>query len=131
MEIFTSNKTIAIVGLSLKEDRDSNRVARYLQQQEYKIIPINPLHESILGLKSYPNVTEIPESIDIVDIFRKSEAIPEIVDTSLEKGVKVIQMQLGIVHNESAKKALEAGLKVVMNECMMVEQKKMKEKKNE
>jgi predicted CoA-binding protein len=124
-EILTSNKTIAIVGLSPKEDRASNRVAKYLQSQGYKIIPVNPQYPEILGLKSYAKISDIPEEIDVVDIFRKSSAVPEIVDDAIKKGVKVVWMQEGIIHNESAKKVLEAGIKVVMNKCMMKEYKKL------
>jgi predicted CoA-binding protein len=124
-EILTSNKTIAIVGLSPKEDRASNRVAKYLLNQGYKIIPVNPQYPEILGLKSYAKISDIPEEIDVVDIFRKSSAVPEIVDDAIKKGVKVVWMQEGIIHNESAKKVLEAGIKVVMNKCMMKEYKKL------
>lgn len=124
-EILTSNKTIAIVGLSPKEDRASNRVGKYLQNQGYKIIPVNPQYPEVLGLKSYANIGDIPEDVDVVDIFRKSNAVPEIVDDAIKKGVKVVWMQEGIIHNESAKKALEAGKKVVMNKCMMKEHKKL------
>lgn len=123
--ILISNRTIAIVGLSPKEDRASNRVARYLQKKGYKIIPVNPMHDNILGLKSYSNLNEIPEEIDIVDIFRKSEVVPEIVNQAIEKGAKVIWMQEGIVNNAAAKKAIAADLQVVMNRCMMKEHKKI------
>ena len=130
-EILTSNKTIAIVGLSPNEDRASNRVAKYLQNQGYKIIPVNPQHSEVLGLKSYANIGDIPEDIDVVDIFRKPSAVPEIVDDAIKKGVKVVWMQEGIIHNESAKKALEAGKKVVMNKCMMKEHIKLMATKKE
>lgn len=130
-EILKAAKTIAIVGLSPKEDRDSNRVARYLLKHGYKIIPVNPMHSTILGLKSYANLNEIPNEIDVVDIFRKPDAISELVDDAIEKGAKVVWMQLGIVHNEAAKKAMDAGLKVVMNKCMKIEHSQLKDLKKE
>lgn len=124
-EILTTIKTIAIVGLSPKNDKDSNQVARYLLDAGYKIIPVNPNYEMILGLKSYPDLSKIPEDIDAVDIFRKPSAVPEIVEAALRKGVRIIWMQEGIVNNEAADKAKNAGLKVVMNKCMMKEHIKM------
>jgi predicted CoA-binding protein len=125
--ILESAKTIAIVGLSPKRDRMSHNVAKYLKFQGYNIIPINPTQDSILGLKSYPDVNAIPENIevDVVDIFRKSEAVPEIVDGAIKRGVKVVWMQEGVIHNEAAQKALDTGIKVVMNRCMMKEHRKM------
>lgn len=124
-DILTSVKTIAIAGLSPKEERDSNKVARYLQQEGYRIIPVNPNYDEILGLKSYPSLSEIPGDIDVVDIFRRPSAVPEIVESAIRKGAKVIWMQEGIVNNEAAEKAKNAGLKVVMNRCMMKEHIKM------
>ena len=129
-EILQTNKTIAVVGLSPKEDRDSNRVARYLNEHGYKVIPINPMHDNILGLRSYADLNEITEKIDIVDIFRKPEAVPGIVEDAIKKGAKVVWMQEGIVNNEAAKTALDADLKVVMNKCIMKEHKMMMAKKH-
>lgn len=123
--ILTTIKTIAIVGLSPKGDRDSNQVARYLLDAGYEVIPVNPNHEEILGLKSYPSLSEIPENIDAVDIFRKPSAVQDIVQAAVQKGVKIIWMQEGIVNNEAADMAISAGLKVVMNKCMMKEHMKM------
>lgn len=124
-DILIKVKTIAIVGLSPKEERDSNKVARYLQQEGYKIIPVNPNYDEILGLESYPNLSDVPEEIDVVDIFRKPSVVLEIVESAIKKGAKVIWMQEGIVNNEAAEKAKNAGLKVVMNKCMMKEHIKM------
>ena len=124
-EILAPSKTIAIVGLSPKEERDSNKVASYLQKEGYKIIPVNPGYDEILGLKSFPNLSEIPEDIDVVDIFRRPSVVAEIVESAIRKGAKVIWMQEGIVNNEAAEKAKNAGLKVVMNKCMMKEHIKM------
>ena len=123
--ILNTVKTIAIVGLSPKEERDSNKVARYLLKEGYRIIPVNPKYQEILGLKSYPSLSVIPEEIDVVDIFRKPSAVYEIVESAISKGAEVIWMQEGIVNNEAAKKAKNAGLRVVMNKCMMKEHIKM------
>jgi predicted CoA-binding protein len=128
-DILNTVKTIAIVGLSPKEERDSNKVARYLQKEGYKIIPVNPKYQEILGSKSYPSLSVIPEKIDVVDIFRKPSAVYEIVESAISKGAKVIWMQEGIVNNEAAKKAKNAGLRVVMNKCMMKEHVKMTRQK--
>jgi len=120
-EILQSSKTIAIVGLSADESKDSYRVAKYLKEHGYKIIPVNPKYSEILEEKCYPDLKSIPEKVDIVDIFRKPEAVPSIVYDAIEIGAKVIWMQLGICHNVAAEKARNAGLKVVMNKCTKVE----------
>jgi predicted CoA-binding protein len=120
-EILTSYKTIAIVGISNKPDRDSYIVAEYLLNQGYKIIPVNPNIDTVLGLKAYPDLISIPEDIEIVDIFRRPEFVDEIVDQAIEKGAKVVWMQLGVINESAAEKARKAGLKVVMNKCIKVE----------
>jgi predicted CoA-binding protein len=120
-EILTSYKTIAIVGISNKPDRDSYIVAEYLLNQGYKIIPVNPNIDTILGLKAYPDLISIPEEIEIVDIFRRPEFVDEIVDQAIEKRAKVVWMQLGVINESAAEKARKAGLKVVMNKCIKVE----------
>jgi hypothetical protein len=120
-EILQNAKTIAIVGISADESKDSFRVAKYLQEHDYKIIPVNPKYSEILGENCYPDLKSIPEKIDIVNIFRKPEAVPPIIDEAIEIGAKVIWMQLGICHNEAAEKARNAKLKVVMNKCTKVE----------
>jgi predicted CoA-binding protein len=120
-EILTSYKTIAIVGISNKPDRDSYIVAEYLLNQGYKIIPVNPNIDTVLGLKAYPDLISIPEDIEIVDIFRRSEFVDEIVDQAIEKGAKVVWMQLGVINESAAEKARKAGLKVVMDKCIKVE----------
>ncbi|MBI2845231.1 MAG: CoA-binding protein [Chloroflexi bacterium] len=118
LKILSQYKTIAIVGLSPKLDRYSNYVGQYLQSQGYRIIPVNPNYPEILGEKSYPDLLSIPEPIEVVEIFRRPEDVPPIVDQAIKKGAKVIWMQEGIVHEEAAKKAREAGLLVVMDRCM-------------
>jgi uncharacterized protein len=120
-EILTSYKTIAIVGISNKPDRDSYIVAEYLLNQGYKIIPVNPNIDTVLGLKAYPDLISIPEDIEIVDIFRRPEFVDEIVDQAIEKRAKVVWMQLGVINESAAEKARKAGLKVIMNKCIKVE----------
>lgn len=122
--ILSSARTIAIVGLSPNEEKDSNRVARYLLNAGYEVIPINPNCNNILGMKSYPDLRNVPQKVEIVDIFRKPDAVPEIVEQAIEKRAKLVWMQEGIVHNKSAEEAKKAGLKVVMNKCIMKELRK-------
>ena len=122
--IFESVKTIAIPGLSPKEDKPSHRVAKYLQSQGFKIIPIYPKEDFILGEKVYRSLAEVKEQIDMVDMFRKAEVADAIVD-AIEKrdDVKVLWLQEGIVNNAAAQRAKDLGLKVVQNKCTMVEHK--------
>jgi len=120
-DILKSAKTIAVVGLSPKPDRPSYGVTSYMQAQGYTIIPVNPAHAEILGEKSYKSLLEVPQPVDIVNIFREPAAVPEIVDQAIAKKAKVIWMQEGIVHNAAAEKARAAGLKVVMNKCIYKE----------
>jgi predicted CoA-binding protein len=121
-EIFKNVKTIAIPGLSPKEDKDSHRVAKYLQEQGYKIIPIYPKEDTILGEKVYRSLAEVTEQVDMVDMFRKAAVADEIVDV-IEKrdDIKVLWLQKGIVNNIAAKRAKDLGLKVVQNRCTMVD----------
>ena len=119
--ILENHKTVAVVGLSPKPERDSHMVAQYLKEHGYRIVPVNPGQKEILGAKSYPNLKAIPFRIEIVNIFRRPEAIPPIVDDAIEIGAKVVWMQLGIAHNQAAEKAREAGLEVVMNKCIKIE----------
>jgi predicted CoA-binding protein len=118
-EILHSGKVIAVVGLSDKADRDSHRVAAYLQRAGYRIIPVNPAVKEVLGEKSYASLREVPEKIDIVDIFRKPEAVPQIVEEAIAVGARVVWMQEGIAHNAAADQARAAGLAVVMNRCIL------------
>jgi predicted CoA-binding protein len=120
--IFNSVKNIAILGLSPDESKDSHKVAKYLQEKGYKIIPVYPKEETILGEKVYRSLLEIPFDVDMVNIFRKPLALNAIADACIEKkGVKVFWAQKGIVNNEAAKKAKDAGMIVVQNMCSMVE----------
>jgi predicted CoA-binding protein len=119
--ILTEFKTIAVVGLSPKPDRPSYRVASYLKSKGYRIIPVNPNATEILGEKCYPNLSSIPEKVEVVDIFRRPEDVPPIVDEAIKVGAKAIWMQEGITDEESARKAEKAGLLVVMDRCMYKE----------
>ena len=124
-ELLRNARTIAVVGLSDRPGRDSYRVAAYLQAQGYRIIPINPNKDEILGEKCYPGLTAIPDPVDIVNIFRTVAVIPGIVEDAIKIGTKAVWMQQGLVHNESAGKARTAGLCVVQSRCLMVEHKKL------
>ena len=117
--ILASARVVAVVGLSDNPGRDSYHVAAYLQRQGYRIVPVNPKLTDVLGEKAYARLTDVPEAVDVVDIFRRAEAVPEIVDDAIQIGAKAIWMQDGIVHNAAADKARAAGLQVVMNRCML------------
>lgn len=122
LAILESVKTIAVVGLSPDESKASNRVAKVLQEHGYKIIPVYPKEETILGEKVYKSLMEIPFAVDMVDIFRKPKAFDSIVDECIERGdVKVFWGQLGLVNNQAAQKAENAGMKVVQNRCPKIE----------
>ena len=114
-EQLTKSKVIAVVGLSPNPERDSYDVAKYLQEQGYRIIPVNPTADEILGEKSYPDLKSIPEPVDMVDVFRRSDTVPPVVDEAIEIGARYIWMQDGVEHEEAAKKAEEAGVQVIMN----------------
>src|SRR5437763_3280442 len=118
-ELLKRSKTIAVVGLSSSPLRPSHGVAAYMQSQGYRILPVNPEISEALGEKSYPSLAEVPEKIDIVDIFRRSEFVPEIVDEAIKLRVPVIWMQEGVVHEAAAEKACKAGLFVVMDKCIL------------
>jgi uncharacterized protein len=117
-DILLSTKTIASVGLSSNTEKESYWIVSYLKDQGYHIIPVNPTATEILGEKAYPDLESIPEKIDVVQVFRKSEDVPPIVDDAIKVGAKVVWMQEGIVNQEAAQKAREAGLQVVMDACM-------------
>jgi predicted CoA-binding protein len=120
-EILKSSKTIAVVGCSRDPEKDAHKVPKYLKERGYKIIPVNPFAEEILGEKAYKNLSEIKEKVDIVDIFRPSEECLEIVKEAVKLKPKVIWMQLGIENKEAEKLAKENKIKVVMNKCIMKE----------
>lgn len=117
-DILLSTKTIASVGLSANTEKESYWIVSYLKDQGYHIIPVNPTATEILGEKAYPDLASVPEQIDVVQVFRKSEDVPPVVDDAIKVGAKVVWMQEGIVNQEAAQKAREAGLQVVMDACM-------------
>jgi predicted CoA-binding protein len=120
-QILEQYKTIAVVGLSSNEERPGYYVPAYLQSAGYRIIPVNPFLDQALGEQAYPELSSIKDPIDVVQIFRRPDEVPAIVDQAIAIGAKAIWMQLGITHKEAADKAHKAGLKVVMDACMMVE----------
>ena len=124
-EILRMGRTIAVVGLSAKRYRPSYGVAEYMQRAGYRIIPVNPHETEVLGEKCYPDVESVPEPIDIVDIFRRSEFVPEIVEAAIRKGAKAIWMQEGVIHEEAARRAKEAGLEVVMDRCILKDHRRL------
>ena len=123
--ILKESSTVAMVGLSARTESDSNRVARYLKEHGYRVIPVNPTVDEVLGEKSYPTVQAIPEAPDVVDVFRAAEHAPAIVEDAIAAGAKAVWLQLGIVNKEAAERARQAGLLVVMDHCMMREHKKL------
>ncbi len=120
-KLLTETKSIAVVGASPKPWRDSGAIAEFLSRKGYKVFPVNPQYQEILGMKCYPDLKSIPEKIDLVDIFRKPEEVGPIIDEAIAVGAKSIWMQLGVVNNDAAANAEKAGLSVVMDRCIAVE----------
>jgi len=119
-DILLSARTIASVGLSSNQEKESYWIVSYLKDQGYRIVPVNPMAAEILGEKAYPDLESVPEKIDVVQVFRKPEDVPPVVDSAIKIGAKVVWMQEGIVNEEAAQKARQAGLQVVMDACMRV-----------
>lgn len=124
-EILNSSRVVAVVGLSPKPDRPSYRVAGYLKEQGYRIIPVNPGAREILGEPSYPDLASISEPVDVVDIFCSSEEVPAIVEEAIKIGAKAVWMQEGVINDKAAARARSAGLLVVMDRCMLKEHRKL------
>jgi len=124
-EILHSSRTIAVVGLSGKRFRPSYGVSEYLQKVGYRIVPVNPMETQVLGEKCYPDLDSVPGPIDIVDIFRRSEFVPEIVEAAIRKGAKTIWMQEGVIHEAAARRAEEAGLTVFMDRCILKDHRRL------
>jgi len=124
-KILKDNKVIAVVGLSSNPDRPSNQVAAYLKGKGYKVIPVNPNEKEILSEVCYPSLSAIPGHVDVVDIFRKSEDCPPIAQEAVKIGAGVVWMQEGVVSEEAAKCARDAGLRVVMDKCIKKEHQKI------
>ncbi|MDQ1474134.1 MAG: uncharacterized protein QOJ99_5614 [Bryobacterales bacterium] len=119
-------KTIAVVGLSGTRWRPSYGVSEYMQANGYRIIPVNPKETEVLGEKAYATLDDVPVPVDIVDVFRQSQFVPEIVDAAIRIGAKCVWMQEGVVHEEAARKAREAGLEVVMDRCILKDHRKLR-----
>jgi predicted CoA-binding protein len=120
-KILEDCRTIAVVGLSSNPSRASNGVAGYMKRQGYKIIPVNPKEEQVLGEKSYPTLADVPIKIDLVDVFRRSEEAGKVVDEAIKIGAKAVWLQEGVIDNAAAERAQEAGLLVVMDRCWLKE----------
>ncbi len=128
LQILSSTRSIVVIGASPKEHRDSNKVTRFLIEEGYEVYPVNPgqADKTIHGKKVFASLLDIPETIDMVDIFRNKEAVPQIVEDAIVKKSKTIWMQLDIVHKTAAERAETAGLKVVMDRCPLIEIKRLK-----
>ena len=127
-DILTKYKTIAVVGLSSNPTRPSYGVTEYMQSSGYQIIPVNPNETDVLGEPSYATLAEVPQKIEIVNVFRRAEEVPPVVDAAISAGAKVIWMQLGIANEAAAEKARAAGITVVMDACILVEHKRRRQK---
>ena len=123
--LLRDSRTIAVVGLSAKLWRPSHGVSEYMQRNGYRVIPVNPGIAEALGEKSYPDLDAVPDPVDIVNIFRRSEYVPEIVEAATRKGAKAVWMQEGVIHERAAARARAAGLTVVMDRCILKEHRKL------
>ena len=124
-EILKSTHTIAVVGLSNNHMRPSNGVAEYLVRVGYRVIPVNPNETEVLGEKSYARLEDVPEKIDMVDVFRRPEFVPDIVESAIRVGAKTVWLQEEVVHEAAAERARAAGLNVVMDRCILKEHRRM------
>lgn len=127
-KILREYRNIAVVGVSPKPDRPSYRVASYLAEHSYNVIPVNPNAQQILGKPCYPSLSAIPEPVEVVDIFRRAEDVMPIVEEAIKIGAKVVWMQEGIINEPAASRAREAGLRVVMDKCMLKEHQRLTQK---
>lgn len=121
LRILGNARSIALVGVSANPLRASNFVATYLVKTPYRVYPVNPMYEEVLGLKCYPTLADLPEVPDIVDVFRRTEEIPAVVEEAIAVGAKVVWFQLGLRHDQAALRAVEAGLEVVQDRCLKIE----------
>ena len=121
LQIIQNYRTVALVGVSANPIRSSNFVAAYLVRTDFTTYPVNPGYDEILGLKAYPTLADLPQPPDIVDVFRRRDALPDVVDEAIDVGAKVVWFQLGLRHDEAAQKAIDAGLKVVQDRCLKIE----------
>jgi predicted CoA-binding protein len=120
-DLLRTSRTIAVVGLSSDRHRPSYGVSAYMQRHGYRIIPVNPNEQEVLGERAYSRLEDVPKSVDIVNVFRRSEFVPEVVEAAIQIGAKAVWMQQGVVHQSAAQKAQEAGLTVVMDLCILQE----------
>ncbi len=120
-KILEDCRTIAVVGLSSNPGRASNGVAGYMKREGYKIVPVNPREEQVFGEKSYPSLADVPGKIDLVDVFRRSEEAGAVVDEAIKVGAKAVWLQEGVIDDQAAKRAQDAGLLVVMDRCWLKE----------
>ena len=124
-DLLRSAHTIAVVGLSSNPMRPSNGVSEYMKRAGYRIIPVNPNETEVLGEKSYARLEDVPEPIDVVNVFRRPQFVPEIVESAIRIGAKAIWLQEGVIHEAAARRAQQAGLDVVMDRCLLKEHRKM------
>ena len=125
-EILRSARVIAVVGLSSQRGRPSYQVSAYMQAAGYRIIPINPNETEVLGERAYARLEDVPETIDVVNIFRRPEFVPPVVESAIRVGAKAVWMQEEVIHDEAARRAREAGLRVVMDRCILKEHRRWK-----
>ena len=125
-ELLKNSRTIAVVGLSSRRMRPSYGVSEYMQRAGYKIIPVNPNESDVLGEKAYARLEDVPEPIDIVDVFRRPECVQDVVDSAIRIGAKAVWMQEGVVNETAAEKARQAGLAVVMDRCILKEHRRLR-----
>ena len=125
-ELLRNSRTIAVVGLSNKRTRPSYGVSEYMQGAGYRIIPVNPRETEVLGEKAYAKLEDIPEHIDIVNVFRRSEFVPEIVESAIRTGAGAVWLQEGVIHEEAVERARQAGLDVVMDRCILKEHRRLR-----
>jgi predicted CoA-binding protein len=120
-ELLRTSKTIAVVGISSRKFRPSYGVSQYMQRAGYRIIPVNPHETEVLGERAYADLEAVPEQVDIVNVFRRSEYVPEIVEAAIRIGARAVWMQEGVIHEPAAQRARDAGLEVVMDRCILKE----------
>ena len=130
-EILAASKVIAVVGLSSRDWRPSYQIAEYLQSAGYRIIPIHPKETEVLGAKAYASLEDVPETIDVVNVFRRSEFVPPVVESAVRVGAKAVWMQEGVIHEEAARRARAAGLRVVMDRCILKEHRRWRAKQKQ
>ena len=124
-EILAQTRRVAVIGLSSNPDRASYGVAEALQSEGFHIVPVNPNEDKVLGENAFPDLRHVTGMVDVVDVFRASEHVPQIVDACIERGVRTLWLQEGVIHHEAAQKAVDAGIEVVMDRCMLKEYRRL------